>query len=43
MHERGCRPVFSLELFSQKFWDQDPMVVAKEGIEKMRAVIGKIN
>jgi 2-keto-myo-inositol isomerase len=41
MHDRGCRPVFSLELFSRKFWDQDPAVVAKEGIEKMRAVIAK--
>ncbi len=41
IHDRGCRPVLSLELFSRKFWDQDPAVVAKEGIEKMRAVIAK--
>jgi 2-keto-myo-inositol isomerase len=41
MYERNCRPVFSLELFSKKFWDQDPLAVAKEGIEKMRATITK--
>lgn len=41
MLARGCKPVFSLELFSRQFWDQDPMTVAKQGIEKMQAVIGK--
>jgi 2-keto-myo-inositol isomerase len=41
IHDRGCRPVLSLELFSRKFWDQDPAAVAREGIEKMRAIIAK--
>ncbi len=41
MLDRNCRPVLSLELFSRQFWDQDPMLVAKQGIEKMRAVIAK--
>jgi sugar phosphate isomerase/epimerase len=39
MHDRGCHPVLSLELFNRQLWQQDPMQVARQGIERMRAVI----
>ncbi len=41
MHDRGCHPVLSLELFNRQLWDQDPMQVARQGIEKMRSVVAR--
>ncbi len=35
----GGRKVLSLELFSRKYWEQDPLEVARAGIEKMRRVV----
>ncbi len=37
----GSRAVLSLELFSPTYWKQDPLVVAKTGIEKMKAAVNK--
>lgn len=34
----GGRTVLSLELFTRKYWEQDAMLVAKTGFEKLRAV-----
>jgi 2-keto-myo-inositol isomerase len=34
----GGQKVLSLELFSRKFWEQDPREVAKAGLGKMKAV-----
>jgi sugar phosphate isomerase/epimerase len=34
----GRRVTLSLELFNRKYWSQDPMVVAKTGLEKMKAL-----
>ncbi len=34
----GC---FSLELFNRDYWKQDPMKVAKTGLEKMKAVVAQ--
>ena len=34
----GC---FSLELFNRDYWKQDALVVAKTGLEKMKAVVAK--
>ncbi len=34
----GGRKVLSLELFSQKYWKQDPLEVARAGLAKMQAV-----
>jgi 2-keto-myo-inositol isomerase len=34
----GGQKVLSLELFSRKYWEQDPLEVAKTGLEKMKAV-----
>jgi 2-keto-myo-inositol isomerase len=35
----GYRRTLSLEIFHREYWKQDPKVVAKNGIEKMRANI----
>jgi sugar phosphate isomerase/epimerase len=35
----GYRGALSLELFNREYWKQDPLTVAKTGLEKMRAVV----
>ena len=35
----GGPKVLSLELFSRKMWEQDPLVVAKEGLAKVKEVV----
>lgn len=35
----GCRCALSLELFHREYWKQDPLVVARTGIQKMRAAV----
>jgi sugar phosphate isomerase/epimerase len=37
----GFRGVLSLELFNRDYWKQDPLVVAKTGLEKMKIVVAK--
>jgi 2-keto-myo-inositol isomerase len=37
----GGQKVLSLELFSRKYWEQDPLEVAKAGLAKMRSVVEK--
>jgi sugar phosphate isomerase/epimerase len=37
----GFRGVLSLELFNRDYWKQDPLVVAKTGLEKMKSVVAK--
>ena len=37
----GSRATLSLELFSPTYWKQDPLVVAKTGLEKMKAAVNK--
>jgi 2-keto-myo-inositol isomerase len=34
----GFRVTLSLELFNRKLWSRDPLAVAKEGIEKLKAL-----
>lgn len=35
----GSEAVLSLELFSQVYWDKDPLAVAREGLAKMKAAV----
>jgi sugar phosphate isomerase/epimerase len=35
----GFRGVLSLELFNREYWTQDPVQVARTGLEKMKAVV----
>jgi 2-keto-myo-inositol isomerase len=37
----GFRGMLSLELFNRDYWKQDPLVVAKTGLEKMREAVRK--
>jgi sugar phosphate isomerase/epimerase len=41
LRESGGRKVLSLELFSRKFWEQDPLEVASTGLKKMRRTVEK--
>jgi len=41
VYEAGFRGVLSLELFNREYYQQDAAVVAKTGLEKMRAVVAK--
>jgi sugar phosphate isomerase/epimerase len=40
LREIGGEQIFSLELFNRNYWEQDPLLVAKTGLQKMRDVIG---
>ena len=35
----GFRGLLSLELFNRDYWKQDPLAVARTGLEKMKAVV----
>jgi 2-keto-myo-inositol isomerase len=37
----GFRGYLSLELFNREYWKQDAMLVARTGLEKMKAVVAK--
>jgi len=38
----GGTKVLSLELFNREYWKNDPLVVAKTGLEKMRKVVSTV-
>jgi sugar phosphate isomerase/epimerase len=42
LHQIGGQKVLSLELFSRKYWTQDPLEVARAGLAKMKAVVEKV-
>jgi 2-keto-myo-inositol isomerase len=42
LHLTGGQKVLSLELFSRKYWSEDPLQVAKTGLAKMRAAAEKV-
>lgn len=39
LYSIGFRGVLSLELFNREYWKQDPLQVAKTGLQKMRSVV----
>jgi sugar phosphate isomerase/epimerase len=39
LRQIGYRGVLSLELFNRGYWKQDPLTVARTGLEKMRAAV----
>ena len=41
LRQAGFRGILSLELFNRDYWKQDPLVVAKTGLEKMKTVVAK--
>jgi hypothetical protein len=34
--------ILSLELFNREYWQQDPLLVAKTGLEKMKKLVSSI-
>jgi 2-keto-myo-inositol isomerase len=41
LRENDSRAVLSLELFSQTYWEKDPMEVARNGLAKMKTAVEK--
>ncbi|MDB5389362.1 MAG: sugar phosphate isomerase/epimerase [Planctomycetaceae bacterium] len=41
LYKNGFRGMLSLELFNRDYWKQDPLVVAKTGLQKTRDVVQK--
>lgn len=41
LRDNNSRAVLSLELFSQVYWEKDPLEVAKAGLAKMKAAVEK--
>ncbi len=41
LRDIGFRGVLSLELFNREYWNQDALLVARTGLDKMRAVVKK--
>jgi len=38
----GGEKVFSLELFNRAYWEEDPLLVAKNGLAKMKFLVMEI-
>jgi 2-keto-myo-inositol isomerase len=38
----GGQIVLSLELFSRKYWEQDPLQVAQDGLAKLKAAVARV-
>ena len=41
LYNAGGKKSFSLELFNKEYWKQDPLSVAKTGLEKMKKVVNE--
>lgn len=41
LRSMGSTKVLSLELFNKTYWSQDPMLVAKTGLHKMKALVAE--
>jgi 2-keto-myo-inositol isomerase len=41
LRDIGFRGMLSLEIFNETYWKQDPLVVARVGLEKMRTAVRK--
>ncbi len=39
LYKNGFRGMLSLELFNREYWKQDPLLVAKTGLEKIRKTV----
>jgi 2-keto-myo-inositol isomerase len=42
LRDNGYHGALSLELFNRDYWKQDALLVARTGLEKMRAVVGTL-
>jgi hypothetical protein len=39
LKEMGGTKVISLELFNRDYWKQDPLLVAKTGLQKLQTLV----
>ena len=42
LNSMGGTKVLSLELFNKKYWTQDPLTVARTGLQKMKSLVGEM-
>ena len=42
LKEKGYDKWLSLELFSQEWWDKDPLETAKVGLERMEELVAEV-
>ena len=42
LHEAGGPTILSLELFNRDYWKQDPLEVAKKGLESMKKAVDRV-
>ncbi len=42
LNNMGGEKVLSLELFNRSYWEEDPNLVAKRGLAKMKSLVGEI-
>lgn len=42
LRDRGFHGFLSLELFNRDYWKQDPLLVARTGLQKMKAVAARV-
>lgn len=42
LRQTGYRQALSLELFNRDYWKQDPALVARTGLDKLRAIVEKL-
>jgi 2-keto-myo-inositol isomerase len=43
LHKTGGQKVLSVEVFNRKYWEQDALTIAKEGLTKMKAVAATVS
>ena len=41
LYRTGFRGMLSLEVFNRTYWEQDPLAVARTGLQKMRAAVAR--
>ena len=41
LRDIGFRGMLSLEVFNREYWNQDPLLVARTGLEKTREAVQK--
>jgi 2-keto-myo-inositol isomerase len=43
LRDTGFHGFLSLELFNRDYWKQDPLLVAKTGLQKMKAIVARLD
>jgi sugar phosphate isomerase/epimerase len=43
LNKMGGEKILSLELFNRDYWNEDPLIVAKTGLEKMKKAVSLVS